>query len=339
MRHLISITATAMVGAAVLLCPLAQAQGKGETVRFQDYPGLGNMMIRVAISKGYCEKAGIKCELTTIPAPTLGAQAMMAKSIDSFMAPVDVVNAAVQRGAKMKMVTGGSQAMVMQLLVGNATDAPNAGKPWPGFMQDFKGKKIGVSARGTSSENWFIWMLNKAGMKADDVTFVAVGSPNTAYGSLVSKQVDAVFSWDPAGALCEALKTCKVVYRTGFDREPAELFALNGGAVANVFSQEFIDRNPHVIEAVIKAVKESEAFINNAANFDEVAAISQRYSKLDIPRGTEIHNTALHNAIDTNSYRASIKREAVQSGLNMLMATKQIEKAAPLSELIYDKAP
>ena len=297
------------------------------------------MMIRVAISKGYREKAGIKCELQMILASPVGAQAMMAKSIESFMSPVDVVNSAVLRGAKMKMVAGGSLAVVLRLVIGNHVDSPNAGKPWPAFMQYFKGKKIGVTSRGSATETWTVWMLNKAGINADEVTFVAVGGLNTGYGALVSKQVDALMSFDPVGALCETLKTCKMVYRAAFDREPAEMFALNGGSVANVFSREYIDKNPHVIAAVIKATKDAEAFINLPANFDEVAKIGQQYFKLEMPRGDEILDTALRNAINTNSYRAAIKRESVQSGLNMLLATKQIEKAAPLSDLIYDKAP
>lgn len=55
------------------------AQGKGETVKFQDYPGSGNMPFRVAASKGYYEKAGIKCQLQMIPSGPLGAQALLAK--------------------------------------------------------------------------------------------------------------------------------------------------------------------------------------------------------------------------------------------------------------------
>ena len=34
-------------------------------------------------------------------------------------------------------------------------------------------------------------------MKADDVTFVAVGGPNTAYGALISKQIDAAWCSSP----------------------------------------------------------------------------------------------------------------------------------------------
>ena len=67
-----------LAGLALLSCSLLAstavlAQGKGESVKLQDYPGTGNMLLRVAISKGYCEKYGIKCELQMIPAPALAA--------------------------------------------------------------------------------------------------------------------------------------------------------------------------------------------------------------------------------------------------------------------------
>ena len=324
---------------AGLVLPAAQAQGKGEVVKFQDYPGIGNMLVRVAIGKGFCEKAGIKCELQMIPASPLGAQAMMANSITSFFGPTEVANSAVLKGSKMKMVTGGAVSMVFQLVAGNHMETPNAAKGWPNFMQDFKGKKIGVTSRGSGTEIWTVWMLEKAGIKPDDVTFVAVGGPATAYGALISKQVDAVMMFDPVGAMCEVLKTCKVIYSAATDRQPAEMFALNGGGNGLVFMQDYIDKNPHVIEAVIQAMKEADAFINNPANFAEVNKIAAQFFKFDMPRGDEILATALRNAIATKNYRATIDRKAIQATLDLLVATKQIERYAPLSDLIYDKAP
>ena len=328
-----TIAAAAMAGAA------AMAQGKGETVKFQDYPGLGNMLVRVAISKGYCEKAGIKCELQTIPASPLGAQAMMANSITSFMGPAEVMNNAVLKGSKMKMVSGGAVTVVLQLIAGNHIETPNAAKGWPNFMQDFKGKKIGVTARGAATETWTVWMLDKAGIKAEDVTFVAVGGPNTAYGALVSKQVDALMIFEPVGAMCDILKTCKRIWTAATDKLPAEIFAMNGGSVGQVFTQEYIDKNPHVIEAVIKAMKEADAFINAPANFAEANKIASQFFKFDMPKGDEILAHSLKLAIDANTYRAAVSRKAMQQGLDLLVATKQLEKAAPLSDLLYDKAP
>jgi NitT/TauT family transport system substrate-binding protein len=325
--------------AAGMAAPPAQAQGKGETVKFQDYPGIGNMLVRVAIAKGYCEKAGIKCETQMIPAAPLGAQAMMANSISAFLGPAEVMNNAVLKGSKMKMVSGGAVSNVLLLAVGNHIEAPNVGKPYPAFMADLKGKKIGVTARGAATEVFTIWMLNKAGIKTEDVTFVAVGAPNTAYGALVSKQVDAIMIFEPVGAMCEVLKTCKVAYRAAVDPQPAELFAMNGGGNGQVFSQDYIDKNPHVIEAVIRAMKDADAFINAPANFAEVNKIAAQFFKFDMAKGDEILAVALRGAIDAKTYRAAIDRKAVQAGLDLLVSTKQIERAVPLSDLIYDKAP
>lgn len=329
--------AAALLG--VLTPPSALAQGKGETVKFQDYPGTGNLMIRVAISKGFCEKAGIKCELQMIPSAPLAAQAMMARSIDSFLGPASVMNAAVQKGARMKMVVGGSVSNVLILIAGNHLDTPNAAKGWPAFMQDFKGKKIGVTGRGTATEAFNSWMLIKAGMQPSDVTYVAVGAPNTAYGALVSKQVDGLMIFDPAGAMCDVLKTCKVVWRASIDKQPEELYRMNGGANGQVFMQDYIDKNPQVIEAVIQASKDADAFINNPDNFAEVLKITQQHFKFDMPKGDEVLAAALQTAVATNNYRAAINRSSVQTELDLMLATKQIEKAAPLSDLIYDKAP
>lgn len=316
------------------------AQGKGENVKFQDYPGLGNSLIRVAIAKGYCEKNGIKCELQMIPTSPLGVQAMMAKSIDSALAPTAATNLAVQKGTKMKAVAGGQVNNIALIAFGNTMEAPNAGKPWPAFMQDLKGKKLGVPARGSALEIYAAWMLEKAGLNPEkDVTFVATGGVPTSFGALSSKQIDAVISYDPLGSICDTLKACKVQWRADTDKQPSEMYAINGGTVNQVFTQEYIDKNPHVIDAVIKSVKEADAFINNPANFAETLAISQKYFKLEMPKGEEILARNLKHYIDANNFRAAINRKAVQADLDMMLSTKQVEKIMPVADLILDRAP
>jgi len=317
----------------------ANAQGKGETLKFQDYPGVGNMLVRVAISKGYCDKYGIKCAVQPIPSGPLGAQAMLARSIDAALIPAEIMVGAITKGAKMKMVTGGAVSNVAALIGGNHAPQPNADKGWPAFMQDLKGRKVGVTARGSLMETATTWMLLKAGMKAEDVTFVAVGGPNTAYGALVSKQVDAIMMFEPAGAMCTVLRTCKVIWRGGIDKQPAEQYALNGGGSGLVFNQDYIDKNPQVIDALIKAIKDADAFINNPANFDELAKIAESYFKFDMPKGDEVLRMSLRIANNANTYRAAINRNAVKAGLDFMVETKQIDKAPPVSEFVLERAP
>lgn len=333
------LVATASIMAAMYTGG-AMAQGKGETIKIHDYPGLGNAMVRVAIEKGFCEKHGIKCQTQMIPSSPLGMQAMMAKSIDVAFAPSDAVNLAVQKGNKMKMVVGGNSSNILLLAIGNHMESPGVGKPFPAYMQDLKGKKIGVAARGSTVEIMASWMLEQAGMNPEkDVTFVATGGVPTSYGALQSKQVDAVFSYDPVGVICDLAKTCKVAWRADTDKVPAAMFATNGGVVNQVFMQEYIDKNPHVVDAFISAVKEADAFINNPANFAEVLAISNKYFKLEMPQGDAILAANLKRYIATGNYRAAIDRKSVQANLDMTLTTKQVEKIMPLSDLIYDKAP
>jgi NitT/TauT family transport system substrate-binding protein len=182
-------------------------------------------------------------------------------------------------------------------------------------------------------------MLVKGGLKVDDVTFVAVGGPNTAYGALVSKQVDAIMMFDPAGAMCTVLNTCKVIWRGAVDKQPAEQYALNGGGSGIVMTQEYMDRNPHVVDAVVRAMKDADAFINNPANFDEVVKIAETYFKFEMPKGDEVLRLSLRLAIDAKTYVAAINRNAVRAGLDFMVETKQVEKAPPVTEFVHDKAP
>lgn len=339
-RFIKPIASAALSALIVLSNSAAHAQGKGETVKFQDYPGTGNTLIRVAIAKGYCAKYGIKCELQTIATSPLGVQAMMAKSIDSALAPVDAINQAVLRGSKMKMVAGGQVNSIMLLAFGNHVETPNLAKGWPHFMQDLKGKKIGIPARGSAIEIIVSWMMEQVGMDpTKDVSFVAVGGVPTTYGSLQSKQVDAVFSYDPVGTICDLAKTCKVAWRADSAAEPAQIRATNGGVVNQTFMQDYIDKHPHVIEAVIRATKDADAFVNDPANFDELLKITQGHFKLEMPQGEAILATNLKHYIATKNFRAAINRKAVQASLDLSLATKAIDKVVNVSDIIYDRAP
>src|SRR5690606_2022431 len=80
LARLLPALALAAAGAALLPTPTLAADAP-PVVRFQDYPGHGNLLIRVARSKGWCQAAGITCELKPIPQAPLGVQALIGGSI------------------------------------------------------------------------------------------------------------------------------------------------------------------------------------------------------------------------------------------------------------------
>jgi len=139
--------------------------------------------------------------------------------------------------------------------------------------------------------------------------------------------------------MCDVLKTCKTIWRGGLDKEPAETYAMNGGGSGTVLRQETIDQSPHVVEAIIKAFRDADTFINNPANFAETKQIAEQYFKFDFPKGDEVLERVLKLAIETKTYSVGIDRAAVTSGLKFYADLKVLDKVLPISDLVDSRAP
>lgn len=325
-------------GAAALPLPTMAASAP-PVVRFQDYPGHGNLLIRVARSKGWCEAAGITCELKPIPQAPLGIQALIGGSIDVAQTPIEVLASAVLRGAKLQAVVGSAVTNIFQIDAAAGLALAHESQGYPAVMQDFKGKKIGVTARGSASESFFAWLMQQSGHQAEDVTYVAVGAPNTAFAALRQGQVDAIVSFEPAGTMCEMSKACRVVYRGATADQPALLRSMYGAGVALVMRAEQIATQPQVVQAVVKVSQQAADFVNHRANEAEVLKISAQYFPYDMPQGDAIAKHALELGIDSHAYKAMVRRSAVQSTLTYLQQTKQLPGMPQVEDLVWDGAP
>ncbi|MCD6664331.1 MAG: ABC transporter substrate-binding protein [Comamonas sp.] len=325
-------------GAAVVALPAAAADHR-PVVRFQDYPGHGNLLIRVARSKGWCEAAGITCELKPIPQAPLGIQALIGGSIDVAQTPIEVLASAVLRGARLHAVVGSAVTNIFQIDAAAGLALAHEAQGFPAVMQDFKGKKIGVTARGSASESFFAWLMQQADQQTDDVTYVAVGAPNTAFAALRQGQVDAIVSFEPAGTMCEMSRACRVVYRGATADQPALLRSMYGAGVALVMRAEQIAAQPNVAQAVVKISRQAADFVNHRANEAEVLKISAQYFPYDMPQGDAIARHALKLGIDSGTYKTMVRRSAVQSTLTYMQQTRQLPGTPTVEDLVWDGAP
>ncbi|HEX6019397.1 MAG TPA: ABC transporter substrate-binding protein [Burkholderiaceae bacterium] len=317
----------------------AFGQGKGETVRIQDYPGTAGLTMRVAIAKGYCENAGIKCQLQVIPSATLGIQAALAKSIEVAFASAETIVPAVMKGAKLKYVGNLYAKSPGEIIVGNHVAAANAGKPFPTWAKDLKGKKIGVTSRGSAVETGMRFILEKAGLTAEDVTWVAVGPPATTIQALAHGQIDFAFSYVPAGAMCEVTKQCKVVWRADTDPQPAEIFATNGAGIGMVLTQAYVDAHPHVVAALVKAARDADEFINDPANSEEVVKISESFFKFNMTDGNQLTRALVKRQIKIAAHDVRISRPAVKATIDFMLQTGQWDKGIDAAEFVDSRAP
>lgn len=152
------------------------APAGGETIRIQKYPGVISLQAIVAAEKGYCAKYGINCVLSTIPSSVVGIQAMLSGGLDVATPAVEPALQLTAKGTPVRLIGNTSRNGPYVFAVSNQL-APSAGqkKDFTALMQDLKGKKIGVTTRGSGPEYILRSMLASANMKDSDVTIVAVG--------------------------------------------------------------------------------------------------------------------------------------------------------------------
>ncbi len=308
------------------------AMAQMETLRVQDYPGIGNLLVRVAAANGYCEKNGVKCELKTIPAAPLGIQTLLAGDIDIAFGPAEVVIQAANKGADLKIIGNGARDSIFFLMAGAHTETPNAAKGYPAVMADLKGKKIGVTARGSGAEFQLLDMLKGAGMSGADVTIVPVGAPNTALPAIANKQIDALMLFAPMDGFCAAMKVCRVIVDPRKGEGPKEITLLNGATGPMTVRGEFAQKKGAALDGFAKAMRESEAFVQNPANFNAVLKVINDTFKIEGPAGASAVEASLRNSIA--GARFALDPKALQAAADYLHRTTQIDKTVDTSKLL-----
>lgn len=325
-----SIAAVALFTTSMLATPWAMAQS---TLRVQDYPGLGNFLVRVANANGLCEKHGVKCELRTIPQAPLALQTLMAGDIDVAFPPPEVMIQAVNKGADLKVVASGSRNPVFFLMASAGLETPNAAKGYPAVMRDFKGKKIGVTARGSGAEFQLVEMLKGAGMTTDDVTIVAVGAPNTAFPAIANKQIDGLVLFTPMEGFCEVSKACRVVVDPRKGQGPDDIVKTSGAAVVQVVRGDFAAKNAAALDGYVKALREAEVFTQNPANFPALFKIAQDTFKITSEGGDKVLEVALRSSLP--SFRVDVDPKALQHVAGYMHRSGQIDKVVDTSKLLW----
>lgn len=308
------------------------AQAPIEVVRIQDYPGLGNLLTRVAIAEKFCEKHGIRCELRTVPSAPIGMQMLLAGDLDVQMGPPEVIFNAVARGAKVK-VPGTFHGTPMTFLMASSRLAtPNEPRGYPAVMQDLRGKRVGVTARGAGTEFQLASLLKGAGMSPSDVTILAVGSPDTALGAIRSGQVDAVMLFEPMGGFCEVQKVCRVLVDPRKGQGPSDLTGNTGATTLQVIRTDYAEKKPQVVAALQSALRDSEIFMQAPANRPAVLKVLRDTFSIAVPDAEAVLSVVLRDSL--GAFTARVDPKALQFGADAMVRNGQLARPIDVSTLM-----
>ena len=190
----------------------------------------------------------------------------------------DVVSGAFEHNINMQAKGQPMRAFVLQGRAPQIVFAVST-KTMPNYktVADLKGKKIGVTAPGSSTNIMSNFVLAKAGLKPTDVSYVGVGAAQGAVAALRAGQIDAISNLDPVITMLMRGNDIQIISDT---RDVAEADKVFGGPMpaGTLYAPvSFIDKNPNTVQALTNAIVRANKWIQQAGPSDIVKSVPESY--------------------------------------------------------------
>ncbi|MCW5656029.1 ABC transporter substrate-binding protein [Hydrogenophaga sp.] len=227
--------------------------------------------LTIAEQLGYFKAEGLDATIVDFAGGSRALQAVVGGS-------ADVVSGAFEHTVNMQFKGQPMRAFVLQGAAPQIVLGVNP-KTMANFktVADLKGKKIGVTAPGSSTNVLVNFVLAKAGLKPSDVSIVGVGASNGAVAAMRAGQIDAISNLDPVITLLQRSGDLKIVSDTRIVSEAEKVFGGPMPAGCLYCPQPFIDKNPNTVQALANAMVRANKWIQAAGPGDIIKVVPESY--------------------------------------------------------------
>jgi NitT/TauT family transport system substrate-binding protein len=227
--------------------------------------------LTIAESQGYLKSEGLDITIADFAGGSRALQALVGGS-------ADVVSGAFEHTINMQVKGQRLRAFVLQGRAPQIVLGINP-KTMPNFksVAELKGKKLGVTAPGSSTNVLANFVLAKAGLKPGDVSIIGVGAGSGAVAAMRSGQIDAISNLDPVITLLTRSGDLKIVSDTRVVAEADRVFGGPMPAGCLYTQQTFLDKNPATAQALANAIVRADKWIQAAGPGDIIKAVPENY--------------------------------------------------------------
>lgn len=227
--------------------------------------------LTIAEQLGYFKAEGLDVTIVDFAGGSRALQAVVGGS-------ADVVSGAFEHTVNMQFKGQRMRAFVLQGAAPQIVLGINP-KTMAGFktIADLKGKKVGVTAPGSSTNVMLNFVLAKAGLKPSDVSVIGVGAGNGAVAAMRAGQIDAISNLDPVITLLQRSGDLKIVSDTRVVAESEKVFGGPMPAACMYAMQSFINSNPNTTQALANAIVRADKWIQKAGAADIIKTVPESF--------------------------------------------------------------
>jgi NitT/TauT family transport system substrate-binding protein len=267
-----TFAAVTALTAASMAAPALWAQSRLEKTRISiavaGKAAFYYLPLTIAEQLGYFRAEGLEVEINEFAGGSSASAAVASGSADVVSGAYEYTINLQSRGQKFQafVLQGRAPAIVLGI-------SPRT-MPHYKTVMDLKGKKIGVSVLGSSTHMMANLVLAQAGLRADDVSFIGVG---TAEGG----HIDALSDVDPVMTLLEQKGEIRIIADTRTLKGTAEVFGGPMPAGCLYAPTEFIQKNPYTVQALTNAMAHSLKWLQTAGPSDIIKTVPEAYLRGD----------------------------------------------------------
>jgi NitT/TauT family transport system substrate-binding protein len=266
--------------------------------------------LSIADLKGYFKAEGLDAKVVDFAGGSKALQAVVGGSADVCSGAFEHTISLQSKGQMYRTFVQQGRAPMIVLGV-SAKTMPDYKTP-----ADLKGKKIGVTAPGSSTSMMASFFLSKHGVKPSDVSYIGVGGGAGAITALRSGQIDAIANLDPVISTLVKSKEIIVIADTRTLKDTKEVFGGNMPSGCLYASQEFLDHNPNTAQALANAMVRADKWIQESS-FDDIAKLVPKSYLLGDP---ELYKLALQGNKEALSPDGMVPSDGPDTALKALAA-------------------
>lgn len=252
--------------------------------------------------KGFFFEEGIDAQLVAM-APPVAIAAMVAGEVD-FSTTLGAATAAIMRGSSLKRVFYVQQDPTFALTA----------QPEIKTIRELTGKVIGVNAPTDAMGMSAKMILKGNHIDPSQVTFLSTQVTENAYKGLLSKRITATLLPPPYAEEAEARGYSRLAEAK--DYAPLSTIGL-------VASMQALVKNPGIVQAVIRGMLKTMAYLQNPKNRPEMVQYIAGSFKID----PSVADKAFGSMLTTYSRDGTKPRKAVESEIEIYRETLQVTKA------------
>ncbi len=257
--------ATPAVAAIVGLMSLAPAHAEDVSIMIG---GIEKQIYLPAVltqKLGYFDDEGLNVSLLSEPAGVEAADEMLAGAVQGVIGFYD-------HTIDLQALGKYTESVVQLSRVPGEVEIVSTAHPEIRTIADFKGKRIGVTGLGSSTDFLTEYLLLKAGVKTSEVTPVPVGAGDTLIAAMQHDQIQAAMTTEPT--VSRLLKTGEARILIDMRDDAGTIAALGGIYPAACLYMEtvWVDTHKQTVQKLANAFVRTMHFIHSHSA-KEIAAL------------------------------------------------------------------